>query len=62
LLRTALGARPKAGQGLLIAKTFYQALGGHREGEAPESDLLRRIGRRHILLLKCGAAAPLVEK
>jgi hypothetical protein len=57
LLRTALRARPTAGQGLLIAKTFYEALGGHREVEAPESDLLRRIGRRHILLLKCGAAA-----
>jgi hypothetical protein len=61
LLRTALGARPKAGQGLLIAKTFYEALGGHREVEAPESDLLRRIGRRHILLLKCGAAAAVWE-
>ena len=62
LLRTALGARPKAGQGLLIAKTFYEALSGHREVEAPESDLLRRIGRRHILLLKCGAAAAVGEK
>ena len=61
LLRTAFGARPKAGQGLLIAKTFYEALAGHREVEAPESDLLRRIGRRHILLLKCGAAAAVWE-
>jgi glycosyltransferase involved in cell wall biosynthesis len=57
LLRTALGARPRASQGLLISKAFYEALGGHREVKAPERDLLRRIGRRHIVLMKCGAAA-----
>jgi glycosyltransferase involved in cell wall biosynthesis len=57
LLRTALGARPRTSQGLLIAKAFYEALGGHREVKAPERDLLRRIGRRHIVLMKCGAAA-----
>jgi glycosyltransferase involved in cell wall biosynthesis len=57
LLRTALGARPRTSQGLLIAKAFYAALGGHREVKAPERDLLRRIGRRHIVLMKCGAAA-----
>ena len=57
LLRTALGARPKASQGLLIAKAFYEALGGHRGVEAPERDLLRRVGRRRIVLLKCTATA-----
>jgi glycosyltransferase involved in cell wall biosynthesis len=57
LLRTALGARPRASQGLLVAKAFYDALGGHREVKTPERDLLRRIGRRHIVLMKCGAAA-----
>jgi glycosyltransferase involved in cell wall biosynthesis len=57
LLRAALGARPRASQGLLIARAFYGGLGGHRDVEAPERDLLRRVGRRHIVLLKCGATA-----
>ena len=57
LLRTALGARPKASQGLLIAKAFYEALGGHRGVEGPERDLLRRVGRRRIVLLKCAVTA-----
>jgi hypothetical protein len=57
LLRSALGATPKAMQGLLVAKAFYGSLGGHRDVEAPERDLLSRIGRRRIVLLKSGAMA-----
>jgi glycosyltransferase involved in cell wall biosynthesis len=55
LLRAALGARPKASQGLLIAKALYDALGGHRDIEAPERDLVYRLGRRRTVLLRAGA-------
>jgi glycosyltransferase involved in cell wall biosynthesis len=52
LLATALGARPRPEQGLLIAKEFYVALGGHSETAADaETDLIRRIGRRRIVRL-----------
>jgi glycosyltransferase involved in cell wall biosynthesis len=55
LLRAALGGgRPE--QGLLIAKTFYTSLRGHADTAADaEADLLRRIGRRRIVMLGCGA-------
>ena len=55
LLRLALGGRPKPQQGLIIARHFYDALGGHREHADPEADLLRRLGRR-IVVLRGGAA------
>lgn len=58
LLAAALGATPapRPEQGLLIAKPFYQQLGGHRERAADaEADLLRRIGRRRIVVLSAGA-------
>jgi hypothetical protein len=52
LLATALGARPRPEQGLLIGKEFYAALGGHTETAADaEIDLIRRIGRRRIARL-----------
>ena len=52
LLASALGARPRPEQGLLIAKEFYSALGGHSETAADaETDLFRRIGRRRIVRL-----------
>ena len=48
----ALGARPRPEQGLLIGKAFYTGLGGHAEAAAePETDLVRRIGRRRIVRL-----------
>jgi len=55
LLRAGLGAWPDAGQGLVIAKSLYAALGGHRDVRAPERDLLRRIGRKRLLRLRTGA-------
>jgi glycosyltransferase involved in cell wall biosynthesis len=56
LLASTLGRRPRPEQGLLIAKPFYVALGGHSETAAdPETDLVRRIGRRRIVLLPTGA-------
>jgi len=57
LLWASLGARPGGSQGLLIAKSIYDALGGHRDVPAPERDLARRLGRRRVVLLRCGAVA-----
>ena len=52
LLAAALGALPRAGQGLIISRRFYDRLGGHRTEHAdPERDLLRRIGRRRLVTL-----------
>jgi glycosyltransferase involved in cell wall biosynthesis len=55
LLAGVFGARPRPEQGLLISKHSYDALGGHR-ADAPdtEADLLRRIGRRRITVLRSG--------
>ena len=55
LLRAALGARPDASHGLVIAKALYDALGGHRDIDEPERDLGRRLGRRRVVLLRAGA-------
>jgi glycosyltransferase involved in cell wall biosynthesis len=52
LLWAALGARPKASQGLLIAKILYDSIGGHRELEEPERELIARLGHRRIVLLR----------
>jgi glycosyltransferase involved in cell wall biosynthesis len=52
LLAYALGVRPHASQALVIAKPFYDALGGHRDVEDPEHDLMRRLGRRRLVLLR----------
>lgn len=59
LLAAALGALPRPDQGLLIARRFYDALGGHSENAADaESDLIRRIGRRNVVTLAATAARP----
>jgi glycosyltransferase involved in cell wall biosynthesis len=51
-IATLLGAPPRPEQGLLVAKDFYQASGGHSEAAGdPERDLVRRIGRRRIVKL-----------
>jgi len=56
LVIAALGSRPRPEQGLLIAKPLYDALGGHTESSAdPETELLRRIGRRRIATLSSSA-------
>jgi glycosyltransferase involved in cell wall biosynthesis len=56
LLAGALGALPRPDQGLLIARQFYDALGGHAEHAAePEAELLRRIGRRRLVTLVAAA-------
>jgi hypothetical protein len=58
LIRVALRARPRPEQGLIISRRHYDRLGGHRGGQqAPEDDLMRRIGRRRIAVLRSGAMA-----
>jgi glycosyltransferase involved in cell wall biosynthesis len=57
LLWAALSARPDTSQGLLIARSLYDALGGHRDVPEPERDLARRLGRRRVMLLRSGAMA-----
>ena len=53
LLATAVGAMPRPERGLLILKSHYDALGGHRASDSdPERGLARRIGRRRIELLR----------
>jgi len=57
LLRAALGGRPRPEQGLLIFKQLYDRIGGHRDGVAdPQADLIARLGRRRIAMLRSGAA------
>jgi glycosyltransferase involved in cell wall biosynthesis len=55
LLRVALGGGARPEQGLLIARRFYDGLGGHGDGADPESALLRKIGRRRLTMLPIGA-------
>jgi hypothetical protein len=57
LLRTALGAKPTPSQGLLIGRSLYDALGGHRDVEEPERELYGRLGRRQLVRLQTGAIA-----
>jgi glycosyltransferase involved in cell wall biosynthesis len=55
LLRLALGGRPSPQHGLIIARRLYDALGGHGQRAEPERELMRRLGRR-IVVLRSGAA------
>lgn len=50
--RYAVIGRPRAEQGLLLTKRFYQLLGGHRDGPHAERRLIARIGRRRIVGLR----------
>jgi glycosyltransferase involved in cell wall biosynthesis len=44
---------PRPDQGLILRRSFYDELGGHRTNASdPEADLLRRIGRRRLLILR----------
>jgi glycosyltransferase involved in cell wall biosynthesis len=50
----SLGARPKPEQGLLVSKEMYGRIGPHSaDHDNPELDLLRRLGRRRIVVLDC---------
>ncbi len=50
---------PAVQQGLILRKSFYDAMGGHRaDGTTPESALLRRIGRRRLVTLRTAVIFP----
>lgn len=55
LLRVMLGGGPRPEQGLLIARRFYDTLGGHPDSPASEAAVLRKLGRRRIAMLSAGA-------
>ena len=54
LVRAAWGG-PRAEQGLLIARSTYERIGGHGDGETAEAELLRRLGRRRTAMLSAGS-------
>jgi len=56
LIRHAIGGTPRPEQGLLIARRFYDALGGHDDGADADAALLRKLGRRRISILNTAAA------
>jgi hypothetical protein len=58
LVRVALGGGPRPEQGLLIAKRFYEDIGGHQEDADAEMALLRRLGRRRVAMLTPAATQP----
>lgn len=62
LLATALGRRPRPDQGLVMSRRLYERLGGHRDGTADcEADLLGRLGRGRIIMLRSGAVRVLAD-
>jgi len=53
---TAAMRRARPEQGLVIAKPFYDQLGGYSESAAdPQTEFIRRIGRRRIVTLAATA-------
>jgi glycosyltransferase involved in cell wall biosynthesis len=56
LIGFGLFGRAHPRQGLLIAARLYREMGGHREDAAdPEAELIRRLGRRRLVMLRSGA-------
>ena len=51
LVRSALARGPDPDQGLLIARRFYEAVGGHPPAANAEAALLRRLGRGRTVML-----------
>jgi len=50
---------PSPAQGLLIRKSFYGTLGGHRpDARDPEADFIARVGRTRIIRLQTVLAFP----
>lgn len=55
LMRVAFGGGAKPEQGLLIARHFYDELGGHPHDADAETVLLRKLGRRRTVMLTASA-------
>jgi glycosyltransferase involved in cell wall biosynthesis len=56
--RVAILGRPRPEEGLLIAKRFYQSLGGFFPGREARGDLLRRITRKRFTILRTRISLP----
>jgi len=55
-LSRAFSSFPRSEQGLILRRSLYDELGGHRaEAADTESDLLRRIGRSRLATLRTSA-------
>jgi len=54
-LRCVLFGLPSGEHALLISKRLYQKLGGHRASPITDVDLVRRIGRSRIVMLRARA-------
>lgn len=54
-LRWRLTGLAQGEQGLLIPRRLYQKLGGYRRVAMEDTDLVRRIGRRRLVLLRSRA-------
>lgn len=52
VLRRTVGLFASEDQGLILAKSFYDELGGHPAVTDPGAALLRRIGRRRLVRLQ----------
>jgi glycosyltransferase involved in cell wall biosynthesis len=50
--RLAVIGRPRPEQGLLIARRFYDHLGGHGDGKKAQERLFARLGRRRMVTLR----------
>src|SRR5689334_15639172 len=58
VLGRLMALRLNPDQGLILPKSFYRELGGHRADAAdPEQDLLRRIGRSRLTMLRTTISA-----
>jgi len=55
LLGVMFGGGAKPEQGLLIARRFYDEIGGHNGTADAEMAILRKLGRRRIAMLPVGA-------
>jgi len=55
LVRVAFGGGARPEQGLVIARRHYDRIGGHPDGADAEAAMLRRIGRRRLVMLATGA-------
>lgn len=54
-LRAAIFGLPYGDQGLLLPKRFYRLLGGHTAAPMEDVDLIRKIGRRRLIMLRSRA-------
>ncbi|WP_029350451.1 glycosyl transferase [Bosea sp. 117] len=56
--RHAITGRPRPEQGLLIHRRFYESLGGYGPGAHAAKNLLARIGRGRLVLLRSQILLP----